>query len=210
MRLIESVDISVFEFPNQSTEEMADVADKLAYFQAITGLEDPDLCTKILAAHGWDLELAISSFTTTTTSSSGANQITTDDNITDHLLQSEELPPPPPGLAWKLITLPVSVISRNLGLISGAIGLDLRAAGASSSRSAPLRSATTEATDFVAAFERDYGSTRPNFVAEGFMDALQRSRNLFQLLFVYLHSPIILIRRRSARGRSALRLLLRL
>ncbi|PKI36742.1 hypothetical protein CRG98_042872 [Punica granatum] len=45
--------------------------------------------------------------------------------------------------------------------------------------------------DFVAAFEREYGScpTRPNFVSEGFMDALQRSRNTYKLLFVYLHSP---------------------
>ncbi|PQQ10599.1 zinc finger HIT domain-containing protein 2 [Prunus yedoensis var. nudiflora] len=36
------------------------------YFQAITGLEDSDLCVEILTAHGWDLELAISAFTTTT------------------------------------------------------------------------------------------------------------------------------------------------
>ncbi|KAM0969335.1 hypothetical protein ACFX13_017879 [Malus domestica] len=36
---------------------------KLGYFQAITGLEDSNLCVEILNAHGWDLELAISSFT---------------------------------------------------------------------------------------------------------------------------------------------------
>lgn len=35
----------------------------------------------------------------------------------------------------------------------------------------------------------DFGSIRPNFVAEGFMDALQRSRNEYKVLFVYLHSP---------------------
>ncbi|KAG0473239.1 hypothetical protein HPP92_015096 [Vanilla planifolia] len=29
--------------------------DKVAYFQAITGLEDTDLCTEILSAHNWDL-----------------------------------------------------------------------------------------------------------------------------------------------------------
>ncbi|KAK7344100.1 hypothetical protein VNO77_13363 [Canavalia gladiata] len=184
---------------------MADVADKLAYFQAITGLEDPDLCTEILAAHGWDLELAISSFT------SSSNPTDTQPHRNDHApslnLPSQPPPPPPPGLAWKLITLPVSVISGSLGLISGAIGLGLWAAGgvlsyslgfmgfgssSSSSASTPLVSisaATSEAMDFVAAFERDYGSTRPNFVSEGFMDALQRSRNSFKLLFVYLHSP---------------------
>ncbi|XP_027365491.1 plant UBX domain-containing protein 10 [Abrus precatorius] len=191
-------------------ERMGDVADKLAYFQAITGLEDPDLCTEILAAHGWDLELAVSSFTTTTTSSSSSSNPTA--TITDtqphrnNHVPSSNPPPPPPGLAWKLITLPVSVISGSLGLISGAIGLGLWAAGgvlsyslgfiglgsSSSSSSAPLVSvsaATSEAMEFVAAFERDYGGTRPNFVTEGFMDALQRSRNAFKLLFVYLHSP---------------------
>ena len=160
---------------------MGDVADKLAYFQAITGLEDPELCTEILAAHNWDLELAISTFT----SSSNPNN-----------------PPPPPALAWKLITLPVSVISASLGLVSAAIGLGLWAAGGVlsyslglvglGSPSAPLVSVTaaaSEAMDFVAAFERDYGSGGPNFVGEGFMDALQRSRNSFKLLFVYLHSP---------------------
>jgi len=199
---------------------MSDVADKLAYFQAITGLQDPDLCTEILAAHNWDLELAISSFTTTTTDTPhGGDNDNADQNT--HLLsqssssQSEPPlpPPPPPGLAWKLIKLPVSVISGSLGLISGAIGFGLWAAGgvlsyslgfvglgpgsssaASSSAGTPLVSvsaATTEAMQFVAAFERDYGggAFKPNFVSEGFMDALQGSRNSFKLLFVYLHSP---------------------
>ncbi|KAJ1403999.1 UBX domain [Sesbania bispinosa] len=194
---------------------MADVADKLAYFQAITGLEDPDLCTEILAAHGWDLELAISSFTSSanpTTTDTATPTVDDNNNNINHSLQSSRSepppPPPPPGLAWKLITLPVSVISGSLGLISGAIGLGLWAAGgvlsyslgfmglgsssSSSAAAAPLVSvsaATSEAMDFVAAFERDFGTTRPNFVSEGFMDALQRSRNSFQLLFVYLHSP---------------------
>ncbi|KAL5068489.1 hypothetical protein RYX36_019376 [Vicia faba] len=192
---------------------MADVADKLAYFQAITGLEDVDLCTEILAAHGWDLELAISSFTTTTSHTATGTGTGGGDDNNNNLQSSSQseppLPPPPPGLAWKIIKLPVSVISGSLGLISGAVGLGLWAAGGvlsyslgfmglgsgsatSSSASAPLVSvsaATTEAMDFVAAFERDYGMGRPNFVSEGFMDALQRSRNSFKLLFVYLHSP---------------------
>lgn len=188
---------------------MADVSDKLAYFQAITGLEDPDLCSEILAAHDWDLELAISSFTSTSNPTTDTTTHRGGDNNFQSSSQSEPpLPPPPPGLAWKLIKLPVSVISGSLGLITGAIGLGLWAAGGvlsyslgfmglgsgpSSSASAPLVSvsaATTEAMDFVAAFERDYGNTtKPNFVSEGFMDALQRSRNSFKLLFVYLHSP---------------------
>ncbi|KAL1294464.1 hypothetical protein HN51_055245 [Arachis hypogaea] len=205
---------------------MADVADKLAYFQAITGLQDPDLCTEILAAHGWDLELAISSFTS---SSNIANQSPPaspslsavpslhrqNDTASSQLSDSEPPPPfplpPLPGLAWKLIKLPVSVISGSLGLISGAIGFGLWAAGgvlsyslgfigiggggeSSPSPSTPLVSvsvAAVEAMDFVAEFEREYGgpNSRPNFVGEGFMDALQRSRNEFKLLFVYLHSP---------------------
>ena len=39
------------------------VDDKLAYFQAVTGISDPDLCTEILVANNWDLQLAVSSIT---------------------------------------------------------------------------------------------------------------------------------------------------
>ncbi|XP_042480900.1 plant UBX domain-containing protein 10-like [Macadamia integrifolia] len=208
---------------------MLDFADKLAYFQAVTGLDDPDLCTEILAAHGWDLELAISAFTTSNSaSSSNPNNDNDDHNIAGssgqpHLeswegVNRSELtrlaPGPvsdgaaPSGLAWKLITLPFSVISGSLGLISGAIGLGMWVAGgvlsyslgflglgtgrngdASSSPVVSLSAAASEAAYFVAGFERDFGMTRPNFVVEGFMDALQRSRQEFKLLFVYLHSP---------------------
>ncbi|KAG6636482.1 hypothetical protein I3843_11G112500 [Carya illinoinensis] len=204
---------------------MVDVADKLAYFQAITGLDDPDLCTEILAAHGWDLELAISSFTSTnvvpqdistaeTTSAAGdgfggsvASNLESRRGVSERSEQTAN-EVARPGLAWKLVTLPISVVSGSLGLITGAIGLGLWAAGGvisysmgmiglgpgsgrtgESARLVPLSAAASEATDFVAAFERDYGSRRPNFVSEGFMDALQRSRNEFKLMFVYLHSP---------------------
>ncbi|XP_044486526.1 plant UBX domain-containing protein 10-like [Mangifera indica] len=192
---------------------MVDVADKLAYFQAITGLEDPDLCTEILQAHDWDLELAISSFT----SSNPPQRTSTTDNAD---LSSRERQSSidrsdssgnvvaGPGLAWKLVTLPYSVISGSIGLISGAVGLGLWAAGGvlsyslgmiglgsgsgqndeSSARLVSVSAAASEAMEFVSAFERDYGSLKPNFVAEGFMDALQRSRGAFKLLFVYLHS----------------------
>ncbi|XP_022158987.1 plant UBX domain-containing protein 10 [Momordica charantia] len=209
-----------------SLPDMVDVADKLAYFQAITGLEDPDICTDILAAHGWDLERAVSSFTATNSESSasaaadygGGNAHF--DPAPRRFLERSELhenaapapaPAPAAGLAWKIITLPISVISGSLGLVSGAVSLGLWAAGGilsyslgviglgsgsgsgrnaeSSARLVSVSAAASEAIDFVSAFERDYGSTRPNFVGEGFMDALQRSRNAFKLLFVYLHSP---------------------
>ena len=208
--------------------DMVDVADKLAYFQAITGLEDPDLCTEILAAHGWDLELAISSITSTNTATPPENSTSTpavatssgdDRGVTRSSLEPPRFGAPErseaaagPGLAWKIVTLPISVISGSLNLISGAIGLGLWAAGGvlsysmgmvglgsgsgrnseASARLVPLSAAASEAMEFVAAFERDYGTTtmtRPNFVSQGFMDALQRSRNEFKLLFVYLHSP---------------------
>ena len=158
---------------------MVDAADKLSYFQAITGLEDPDLCTEILAAHGWDLELAISSFTAADRPNSPPPTTTTtnDNNNTDndpsssavaHTVQS----PHHPGLAWKIIKLPVSVISGSLGLVSGAIGIGLWVAGGvlsyslgmiglgggagnrpNSERLAPV----SEAMEFVGEFEREYG-----------------------------------------------------
>ncbi|GAB4857589.1 hypothetical protein Ancab_015496 [Ancistrocladus abbreviatus] len=64
-----------------------------------------------------------------------------------------------------------------LGLGSGRV--------VDSSATSPLISsvsaAATEAVEFVAAFESEYGGlrTRPNFAAKGFMDALQRSRHAY-------------------------------
>ncbi|KFK31867.1 hypothetical protein AALP_AA6G168700 [Arabis alpina] len=202
---------------------MVDVADKLGYFQAITGLEDPDLCTEILQAHGWDLELAISSFTSSSdprdhhhaSSSSpvaGGGQLNDYPSRADtELVMRDDGSARPPGFAWRIITLPISIVSGSLGLVSGAIGFGFWAAGGvlsyslgmlgfgsgrggaasqSSSRLVSLSSAAGEAIEFIALFDRDYGNAfKPHFVSEGFMDALQRSRSSFKLLFVYLHSP---------------------
>ncbi|XP_010252722.1 PREDICTED: plant UBX domain-containing protein 10 [Nelumbo nucifera] len=216
---------------------MVDFGDKLACFQAITGVEDPDLCTEILAAHGWDLELAVSAFTASNPAPSLSNPNDNDNHsnnnhqnnvgsshqssfddwegvqesgFTRHESQPLSESPAagsPPGFAWKIITLPFSVISGSLGLISGAVGLGVWIAGGvlshslgllgwnsgreggASSPMVSLSAAASEALNFVAAFERDYGTNHPNFVSEGFMDALQRSRQAFKLLFVYLHSP---------------------
>lgn len=194
---------------------MVDVADKLAYFQAITGLQDPDLCRDILEAHGWDLELAISSFTSDNQAPSAAETTLQSEsesrepqiNRIETASGSGPVPPPAPGLAWRLVTLPFSLISGSIGLISGAVGFGLWAAGGvlsyslgmvgvgsgrggeSSARLVSVSAVASEAAHFVDAFDRDYGARRPNFMAEGFMDALQRSRNSFKLLFVYLHSP---------------------
>ncbi|NP_001311801.1 plant UBX domain-containing protein 10 [Capsicum annuum] len=198
---------------------MGDVADKIAYFQAITGLEDADLCTEILAAHGWDLELAISVFTS-------QNDHSAPDNPAFEPPTTSNLTPPvettgliaggnggaaaatgPPGIAWKIITLPFSIISGGLGLNSRCgrvgvwaaggvlsysmrmIGLNSGRNGESSSALVSVSAATAEAMSFVDGFDRDFGSIRPHFTAEGFMDALQRSKHEFKLLFVYLHSP---------------------
>ncbi|PIA48867.1 hypothetical protein AQUCO_01300042v1 [Aquilegia coerulea] len=221
---------------------MVDFEDKVAYFQAVTGLEDRDLCTEILAAHNWDLDLAIISFSSDSSSSNNPtnpnpNEFVDNSNIessgqlnlnswegldrselTRHedsestvAIPATAAPAPAPGLAWKLITLPISVVSGSLGLISGAIGLGVwvatgvlsrslgllglvsgSARNGDASASTPLVSlsaAASEAFDFVAAFERDYGTIRPNFVTEGFMDSLQQSRQAYKMLFVYLHSP---------------------
>lgn len=189
--------------------------DKLACFQAITGLDDPDLCTEILSAHNWDLEVAISALTATSTSPSrnssssapaagGSGPNLAEPSLTRH----DSSDPAPPGIAWKLITLPFYVVSGGVGLITGAVGLGVWIAGGIISRSlnllglaaprgpeadrvVPLSASAAEAADFVAAFERDFGGAGAGvrFVVEGFMDALQRSQRDYKLLFVYLHSP---------------------
>ncbi|KAL9270243.1 Plant UBX domain-containing protein [Drosera capensis] len=207
---------------------MVDTREKVAYFQAITGVEDTDLCTEILAAHDWDLELAIASFTGSDSSSPpGPSNLPTnttgthrDDVIGTSRSQSDaarsesiSLVAAAPNLAWKLITLPISIISGSLGLVSGAVNLGFWAAGGvlsfalavlgvGSSRVGgdggnigaaenPISGVATEARDFVEEFEREFGgrTVRPYFVQEGFMDALQRSARVYKLMFVYLHSP---------------------
>ncbi|GAB4857604.1 hypothetical protein Ancab_015511 [Ancistrocladus abbreviatus] len=185
--------------------------------------------------HGRDLELAIASFTgnpsqrepssaaatsaaaTATLGDVGSSSGNQSQSNSDshHALQRSEstsLIAAAPNLAWKLIALPISVISGSVGLVSGSIRLGMWAVGGvlsyslgmlglgsgrvvDSSATSPLISSmsatATEGMEFVAAFESEYGGlrTRPNFVAEGFMDALQRPRHACKLLFVYLHSP---------------------
>ncbi|XP_010933831.1 plant UBX domain-containing protein 10 [Elaeis guineensis] len=191
--------------------------DKLAYFQAITGLDDPDLCAEILSAHNWDLELAISAFTSSSNPSSSTNPAASAADVDggggsnpaeSSLARQDSGNPAAPGLAWKLITLPFYVVSGGIGLITGAVGIGVWIAGGVLSRSLnllglaaprgadadrliPVSASTAEAVDFVAAFERDFGGAGAGirFVAEGFMDALQRSQREYKLLFVYLHSP---------------------
>ncbi|CAA7403686.1 unnamed protein product [Spirodela intermedia] len=193
--------------------------DKLATFQAITGLEDPDLCAEILAAHDWDLDLAVSSFTSAFSPSvpgyaaerspgpsNGASSGSQSDQDVVQVRGAAH-----PGIAWRLVTLPFYVVSGGVGLISGAVGVGAWVAGSVISRSLgllgllpsrssgdgsslipPVSAEAAEAAEFVAIFEMEFGgagASRPNFVEEGFMDALQRSRREFKLLFVYLHSP---------------------
>nr|XP_043630026.1 plant UBX domain-containing protein 10 [Erigeron canadensis] len=188
---------------------MSSTTDKLSQFQAITGLEDTDLCTEILSAHNWNLDEAISTITSTSSDSDyiPTAQTTAIDTFDQQsgLITTDGAAPP--GLAWKLITLPISIVSASLGLVSGAVGLGLWIVGGvlsyslsmigltnsnGASTSSPLvsvSSAAAEAMEFVNEFESEYGERHPSFVNEGFMDALQRSRREFKLLFVYLHSP---------------------
>ncbi|CAN4127146.1 unnamed protein product [Withania somnifera] len=183
---------------------MGDVADKIAYFQAITGVKDADLCTEILT--GQDLELAISTFTSSNSPQNHHSSTATTSNTSPAATnqQPEETglaggSGGPPGIAWKIITLPVSIMSGGLGLISGAEGFGVWAAGGVLSYSLRMigigvysgrnGESSSPFVSFVESFERDFRNIRPNFIAEGFMDALQRSRHEFKLLFVYLHSP---------------------
>lgn len=160
--------------------------DKVAYFQAITGIEDPDLCSQILSAHDWDLQLAISSI-----SSPPAPSFTDPNPNPSEPLIPRPAPAPAaaPGLVWRVVTLPFSIAYSTLSLsarvAAGALSLLIPAPPAADP-------ALSEAAAFISSFRRDFpdvASTSPNFVAEGFMDALQRSQREFKLLFVYLHSP---------------------
>ncbi|KAL5229615.1 hypothetical protein ABZP36_028391 [Zizania latifolia] len=188
------------------------VDDKVSYFQAVTGISDHDLCTEILAAHNWDLQLAVSSITANPSSPELAPSAAAAAAAPPPLLEADLVAPPPlpqqqqqqPGIAWRLVTLPFYVVSGGVGLIAGSIRLGASVAGGVLSRSLSLLGlaqgggdrllelppSAADAVDFVAEFEREFGAGRgPRFAAEGFADALQRAQREYKLLFVYLHSP---------------------
>jgi FAS-associated factor 2 len=194
------------------------VDDKVSYFQSVTGIADSDLCTEILAAHNWDLQLAVSSITANPSSpSASSREAAPSAPLVDAELVAppppppqQNQPPPPqqqPGIAWKLVTLPFYVVSGGVGLIAGTVRLGAWVAGGVLSRSLSLLGLATQgggggnrllelppsaaqAADFIAEFQREFGTGRgPRFVAEGFADALKRAQREYKLLFVYLHSP---------------------
>ncbi|KAJ7950597.1 plant UBX domain-containing protein 10-like [Quillaja saponaria] len=162
---------------------MVDAADKLAFYQAI--LDSPVLCTEILAAHGWDFELAISSSTSTNsepqdTFTPGPTTARTDSNIvTRGALERWEAAAT--GIARKLIKLPVSVIS---GWAPDQTGMAIPQRRWFVNPHLHLRQWI-----LWPHLKPNIGATRPNFACEGFVDAIDRSRSAFKLLFVYLHSP---------------------
>jgi len=130
------------------------VDDKVSYFQAVTGISDPDLCTEILAAHNWDLQVAVSSITANPSSpSASASTSSREQGPSAPLADAEFVAPPPPmpmppapqqqqqqqpGIAWKLVTLPFYVVSGGLGLVAGTFRLGAWVAGGVLSRSLSL------------------------------------------------------------------------
>jgi FAS-associated factor 2 len=159
-----------------------DSQDKIAYFQAITGLGDPDLCAEILSAHNWDLEQAVSSFMSPPAPASTSGDLNSSQPSPtlaapqDAVVQAGG-PPPPPGIAWRLITLPFYVVSGGVGLFVGSIRLGAWIAGGVLSRSlsllglagppsaegsnrlVTLSASEAEAAEFVNEFTRDFGSS---------------------------------------------------
>ncbi|MGV7428873.1 hypothetical protein PJI19_29420, partial [Mycobacterium kansasii] len=79
------------------------------------------MCNDILAAHNWDLELAISAFTSNPNNPPPPPPPPNHHHPPPPPPNHHPPPPPnpPPTLAWRLVTLPVSVLSGGLGLISG-------------------------------------------------------------------------------------------
>ncbi|KAG2551001.1 plant UBX domain-containing protein 10-like [Panicum virgatum] len=130
------------------------VDDKVSYFQAVTGISDPDLCTEILAAHNWDLQVAVSSITANPSSpSASASTSSREQGPSAPLADAEFVAPPPPmpmppapqqqqqqqpGIAWKLVTLPFYVVSGGLGLVAGTFRFGAWVAGGVLSRSLSL------------------------------------------------------------------------
>ncbi|KAH7447186.1 hypothetical protein KP509_01G095600 [Ceratopteris richardii] len=133
----------------------ADNDDKIAHFQAVTGLQDSNLCAQILQNFNWDLDLAVGYiadgnmdehglFAATDSSdqslSSAGPSSSHIDSVGD--VDSEQTPLIPsarnhvivpqqagPGLIWRVATLPFSVIRGSYNVMYGAVGLGMWIAG---------------------------------------------------------------------------------
>ncbi|KAG6539959.1 hypothetical protein Mapa_018699 [Marchantia paleacea] len=119
--------------------------------------------------------------------------------------------PQGPGIAWRLVTLPFSMIRGSYNLMYGAVELGMWVAGGMISYSLgalglgggggvavdrrnrsllPMPpSGSSEASLFVRNFEMEYGENHPNFQTMSFMDAMRRAGQHYKFLFVYLHAP---------------------
>ncbi|KAL3702131.1 hypothetical protein R1sor_020153 [Riccia sorocarpa] len=115
-----------------------------------------------------------------------------------------------PGIAWRVVTLPFSMVRGGYNLMYGAVGLGMWMAGgvisyslgalglgvggvAGDRRNRSLLpmppSGASEASAFLRNFESEYGESHPNFQTISFMEALRRAEQQFKFLFVYLHAP---------------------
>ncbi|CAN6172804.1 unnamed protein product [Urochloa humidicola] len=97
--------------------------DKVRDFSALTGIVDTDRCAQILAASGWDLDLAIASIP--------ADPSSTDAPPSSPLLAAPLTPDAyqAGGIARKLITMPFIVIGGGMDILLGTVRLSLWAVG---------------------------------------------------------------------------------
>lgn len=133
--------------------------DKVAHFQAVTGLQDSSLCAQILQAYNWDLDLAVgamadgnmhdnAAFTIfdnnadqTMDASAGPSSSSYDGGNRVNMPPEEALPANAnrnhalvprqtgPGLIWRVATLPFSVVRGSYNVMYGAFGLGMWIAG---------------------------------------------------------------------------------
>ncbi|KAH7440870.1 hypothetical protein KP509_03G014700 [Ceratopteris richardii] len=128
--------------------------DKIAHFQAVTGLEDTTLCERILKAYNWDLDVAVDSMaggdvhdhgliaplagSDQAESSSGPFSAITNhrDIFSDHAFlananNGHAVMPYQRGtdLIWRVATLPFSIIRGSYNIMYGAFGVSMSIAG---------------------------------------------------------------------------------
>ncbi|CAN6208453.1 unnamed protein product [Urochloa humidicola] len=97
--------------------------DKVRDFRELTGIIDSDRCAQILAASGWDLDLAVASVP--------ADPSSTDAAPSSPLLAAPLTPDAyqAAGIAWKLITMPFIVVGGGMDILLGTVRLSLWAVG---------------------------------------------------------------------------------
>lgn len=177
-------------------------------FQAVTGLDDPEIARNILIEHGWDINRAVE------VSLNGSIPRSNGPSNSDLHMNSRSSPPSSLNrnsnlsrnnnggrnnmnsgpfvllrLAQSLSNLPI--IGYGFKLIYWCLFYSMSPLRyIIRSLTSPYTSTITDARNFASIFEGKYGILRPAWIQQSYRDAIATSHAMEKYLLLYIHSPL--------------------